>query len=345
MRVFCISSSWLGGLMNHLTDAFAQKGFETRYFASVYPQNLLNKLKLHQISYFNRQIESAKWKQINHKLKVEVADFKPDIVVVLNNSYILPETLADWRKHNSFQIITLVADFPFDSFRFKTLPYNLPFSHFIFTFDRAWHRPIQNIAPSSRVESIYVGFNSQIFKPVEVSEEDKSRLACDLAFTGESYGKRAEGGYRCAILNSLTDIDLKLWGDTGWMYQFEYYPALKKHYQGGRLSYDDLFKLYRIAKINLNMPSPQIITSFQPRIFEIGACKGFQIADERDDLSALFDESKLVMFKDIHDLKEKVNYYLENPIERDAIVNNFYNDILLHHTWENRVDEIMSYLL
>lgn len=342
MKILCISANWIGGLMSHLTDAFRELGHEAEYYSTMYEQLFLNKLKLHQIKKIDNWMEKRKWEQINNKLNIKVDEYKPDLLIILNNSYILPKTIIKWKKSKKFKIITLIADFPFDSFRFSYLPYNLPYNDYIFTFDRAWYKSINNVAPNTKVESIFVGFNPNMFKDVEVDETDKKRLKCELAFTGESYGERAEGGYRCAILNSVSDFDLKLWGDDGWKYQFEYYPNLIKSYQGGRLSYDDLYKLYKVAEINLNMPSPQIITAFQPRIMEIGGCKGFQIADEREDLRKLFSEDELITFTDLPDLKEKIKYFIQNPEKKEAIVNKFFENISQHHTWKNRAIEILN---
>ena len=131
------------------------------------------------------------------------------------------------------------------------------------------------------------GYNPDIFFPVEepdITDEEREILSCDISFTGESYGMLAEGGYRAGILDQLGSFNVKIWGDKGWERRFPYYSNLQRFYRGGRLSYDHLRKLYNLSTINLNMPAPQIFTGFQPRVFEIAACRGFQIVDWREEL-------------------------------------------------------------
>ncbi len=88
------------------------------------------------------------------------------------------------------------------------------------------------------------------------------------------------------------------------------------------------------------MPSPQITTSFQPRVFEIAACKGFQIIDYSKDLSLVFDENRIAAFKNYQELKEKIDFYLAHPEERQKIVDYMYAVVKDEYSWDNQVKKI-----
>ena len=87
------------------------------------------------------------------------------------------------------------------------------------------------------------------------------------------------------------------------------------------------------------MSSPQILTAFQPRVFEIAAAKCFQIIDYREDLMLCYNEDEMVTFKTIPELKEKINYFLKNPSEREKIAEKMYLKTIHKHTWQDRVKE------
>lgn len=175
-----------------------------------------------------------------------------------------------------------------------------------------------------------------------LSLDDIKKYSCDLSFTGSSYGNKAEGAYRADILSYLTDYDLKIWGDDNWPYRFQYLPELKNKYQGTRLSYENLRKLYTLSKINMNLPAPQVVTSFQSRVFEIAACKGFQIVDYRPLIDKVFNDDELVTFKTIGELKEKANYYLSHETERMAISEKLYKKVTEKYTWKNWARQILD---
>jgi spore maturation protein CgeB len=201
------------------------------------------------------------------------------------------------------------------------------------------------MAPDSRIEHTLGAFSPEIFRPIsfeEISNDDKEIFECDISFTGSAYGEQAEGNYRAGILGSLGEFNVKIWGDMGWRYREKYYPSLGPAYRGNRLSYEQLLKLFRLSKINLNMPSPQILTAFQPRVFEIAAAKGFQIIDFREELLKCYNEDEMVTFATIPELKEKIRYYLINPSERDKIAEKMYLKTIGRHTWHNRIHEYMA---
>ena len=92
------------------------------------------------------------------------------------------------------------------------------------------------------------------------------------------------------------------------------------------------------------MPSPQIFTGFQPRTFEIAACKGFQIADWREELDEWFTGEELVTFRNIPDLVEKIEFFLKYPEKRIPYVDKMYLKVTRNHTWKQKTVEIMRLL-
>ncbi len=341
MKITIIDPNWIGGLMNHISDGFKANGHEVESVIYERKKSILRPIKFHNIVQIKNYLEKKDWKNFNKKVLNHLAEFKPDIFIVMNESHLLPSTVQYAKKKNC-KTICFIADNPFDAKRFSYLPISLKYFDKILVHDKIWIPPIKKIAPKSQIIKIISGggFNKNVFYPVNdksITQKDRERFSCDVSFTGESYGLTAEGAYRAGILDQLGKYNVKIWGDSGWKQRFPYYDNLINFYQGGRVSYEELRKLYKLSIINLNMPSPQIFTGFQPRVFEIAACKGFQIVDWREELDELFSEKELVTFKNINDLYEKIDFFIKNPEERIPYIENMYNKVVKKFSWDEHV--------
>jgi len=82
------------------------------------------------------------------------------------------------------------------------------------------------------------------------------------------------------------------------------------------------------------------------RIFEGMACKKLVLCDrlsESKRLHELFQEGEeIVFYDDIVDCINKMNYYVENPEERERIANNGYEVVTEYHTQKQRVEFIIK---
>jgi len=80
-----------------------------------------------------------------------------------------------------------------------------------------------------------------------------------------------------------------------------------------------------------------------PKIYEVLACKSFVLVDRQWDVFRLFEDgTHLVGFDEIEDLREKINYYLRHPGEREKIAGQGYGKILEKHTYKHRIKEMLS---
>lgn len=346
MKILIITPPWIGGLFEYIAEAFEDQGDEVVKLSYQRQPSMLRKLKIHNVIQVRQYLEEKSWEHFNLRVLAASREQKPDIFLSFNEAFLISNTVEEIQKSGCLTV-NFVSDNPFDPLRFSFFPISLKYYDTIFVFDKVWIPGVKNVAPRSRIVKLISGggFNPRIFYPVaenDISMGEKKQLSCEVSFTGESYGMRGEGGYRSDILDLLGNYDVKVWGDEGWKQRFPYYKNLRGYYQGARLSYDLLRKLYCLCTINLNIPSPQVLSGFQPRTFEIAACKGFQIADWREELDEWFDEDELVTFKNIPELIEKVDYFIRHPEERTAYVEKLYEKVVKSHPWEIRIEEIMK---
>jgi spore maturation protein CgeB len=161
-------------------------------------------------------------------------------------------------------------------------------------------------------------------------------LKYDVTFVGQVYGNRRR------VISNLRQagIDAPGWG-FGW--------------ENGRLSQEEMIRLFCQSKINLNLTaaSRQGALSFLPwrrkteqikgRNFEIPGCGGFLLTGHADNLEQYYEiGTEIVCFHSTRDLIQKARYYLAHEEERAQIAEAGYQRTLRDHTYEQRFNEILS---
>ena len=113
----------------------------------------------------------------------------------------------------------------------------------------------------------------------------------------------------------LLSHDFKIWG-TEWALESDIGSRVQN--KNKRLDPVDIVKIYNAGKVNLNLHSSTFHNGVNPvgdfvnpRTFEIAACGGFQLVDERSELAELIEPgTEVATFNSIDDLCNKVDYYL-----------------------------------
>ena len=107
-----------------------------------------------------------------------------------------------------------------------------------------------------------------------------------------------------------------------------------------------------LYKINLNLHSSSYHYGINPegdfvnpRTFEIAACKGFQLVDYRSDLINLFHiNDEITVFRSLDEMKDQIDFYLNNPDLREIISKRSYQRVLKEHTIDHRMQEMLIHI-
>lgn len=128
------------------------------------------------------------------------------------------------------------------------------------------------------------------------------------------------------------------------LYTYEETPKLwKVRNRGTAEVMEEAPKIYRCAKINLNISLKSILTGIPLRAFEIMGSGGFLLSNyQREYEEYSCNGVDYVYYMDYEDLMEKVEYYLSHEKERKEIAKNGYENVKANHTYRNRVDAIMK---
>ena len=154
-------------------------------------------------------------------------------------------------------------------------------------------------------------------------------------------------GYRLRIkfLSAIADLPLGIYGDQHWANQ-QAVGSLSTCFRGRGTHYpDETVDLYRTSKININIFHAQCVDSATTRIYDTLAVGGFVLSEYRPVLDREFKIGKdLDVFQTPEELREKVEYYLENDDQRRQIA--LHGQATVHEfaIYERRVDKILEYM-
>lgn len=103
--------------------------------------------------------------------------------------------------------------------------------------------------------------------------------------------------------------------------------------------------VFKNSKINLNISLKSIYTGIPLRAFDIMGCGGFLISDFQQDFGEFFVPGEdYVFYTTFEDLYSKIDYYMEHEEERIAIAKSGCEKVKAAHTYDHRVEKILSML-
>lgn len=264
------------------------------------------------------------------KLNREIIDLvmreKPNYILFsISYDEFFPKTLAKIKEISpETKLINFFGD---DNWRYDDWSrYFAPF------FDYIWisegDKSIYSKDGISEKKVFFVhGVNTSVFYPRNMNKK------YDVTFIGMPIRDRYD--YIKFLMENR--VNLKLFGP-GW----ENYPDLKNIY-GGFLSSEEYVNVINQSKINLNFSKTRLQeknnndTHTKGRVLEINACKSFLLTENFSRLEKFFQNkhARTPVFKNKKELLEKINYYLQNEIEREKIAEEFYNEVKKKYLWRN----------
>jgi len=165
---------------------------------------------------------------------------------------------------------------------------------------------------------------------------DRERYGCDLTTAGNMYY------YRALLLEQFRDYDFKIWG-VGYPRWLE--SPLALNYPGVFVAEEEKSKAFNAAKIVVNTFHFGEIDGVNCRTFEAAGCGAFQIAEARPELPKFFEpDREIVTYETKKELKEKVDYYLNRPRERQEIADRAYRRAHAEHTYKIRLEKMLQIL-
>ncbi|MCB0335922.1 MAG: glycosyltransferase, partial [Bdellovibrionales bacterium] len=260
-----------------------------------------------------------------------------DILLVMAQAPLSGRALTELRRQGVTTALWFVEDYQ----RFNTWQTMAPFYDFIFTIQRGPCIEAIKAAGCQEVHYVPTAADPHVHMPLQVSPEERSRWGSPISFLGAGYHNRVQ------MFAALANHPFKIWG-TEWP-EMKPFDRLVQE-QGRRLSPEEYIKIFNTTDININLHSSSERDGvdpggdfLNPRTFELASCGAFQLVDPREYLEEVFTPGHdIATFNDINELKDKIDYYLAHPDERALMATRARENVLMHHTYEHRIKEMLS---
>ncbi len=161
----------------------------------------------------------------------------------------------------------------------------------------------------------------------------------DYLYAQYVINRKITGMERTALLTAITQkhtFDLFTFDESFAM------PNLRNH--GFVEPYDQMPKIFKQSRINLNITLRSIKSGIPLRGFDILGAGGFLFSNfQADFLDHFVPGEDFVYYESAKDLLQKIGYYLAHEEEREAIARNGHDKVAAGHTFRHRVREILDF--
>ena len=288
----------------------------------------------------NAEVLSKKFINLMGELTAaKAAEFRPDLILALAQAPLSPEAIFRLKELDIPVAFWFVEDF-------RTLAYWKEvchaYDHFFTIQNGDFH---SNLISEGGKDFYYLpqAAHPPIHRPLNLPIPKKNKYKASISFMGAAYHNRVQSFPR------LLDLDFKIWG-TGWNTDTPLGKRLQN--KNKRVTTQETVDIYNAAEINLNLHSSSHHYGINPdgdfvnpRTFEIAACKGFQLLDYRSDLVNLFNiNEEITVFRSLDEMKDQIDFYLNNPDLRRIISERSYKRVLKEHTIQHRMQEMLIHV-
>ena len=168
----------------------------------------------------------------------------------------------------------------------------------------------------------------------------EDRLVFETAVTWE-----ATRTYRNRCVREILPFDPLIAGDRYWKialrdspFAWNWHPELNY--------YADLPRFYPCSEINFNCTSMQMKGAVNQRVFDVPACGGFLITDQRRQMEALFEPGReVVAYAAPEEISDLVDFYLRHPQARARITQAARKRVIQEHTYDLRMTSLLKTML
>ena len=326
-KIFCIISSrnnWILQISNALDslpinykmaflDSYNEKN---RFFTKLVSKSRKRDWYLHEIE----------------NIDLRISQYKPDILFIINPN--IPSNIMEKWKLN-MRVICWMVDSIVNNKNYEILQ---GCENFVY-------EPCsKEYLASKKIKARYcpVGYNGSYENTNNFSEK-----IFDVVFVGTLYKNRKKLLIKLAEEANKRNWKLVIYGP---VFKKRYfwkkiifklkYPALYSCIKNGAVSPKTIASIYKQSKICLNIHD-QRNKGVNPRTFEILATNSFELIDKREFYDILLPDKDIVVYDNIDNLIDKIDYYLHNEKIRENIASNGFYKVVNNRSLKNILYDIL----
>jgi spore maturation protein CgeB len=341
-RILVAASTFPWDIGERCVDAFRDLGYDAelwKYDMMCTKPTLRNRIAAFlkpRLMYSREIVQLFDAYLYNQQLLKKVRRKKPSLLFIIDGKIFSKNTLQKIRKTG----VCAANWFTDDPFDFKTSSRICNYYNYFFTHD-SYIIPKYTEKGQRNISFLPFACDPRIHCRQALTKFEQKEFSCDVSFVG-SIGKQ-----RIELIEKLIDLPIKfkMWGEIS---NIDNRLLIKNHYMG-RASGSKMIKIYNSSRIALNVhvgfgeEIERYGYGTNMRLFELAGCGTFQLVDYKKDIEKLFKIGyEIVCYKSIRDLKDKIQYYLNNPKERERIAQRMQKRAYQEHTYMHRMQEVLK---
>lgn len=339
MKVAIVGRNAYDSLEGNVEETLNHMGHEARIFDvyELFPPLLSGRYKrwIYQLFQVNYGFATRCWVSVARR----VLWFDPDLVVVTYRD-VVPEAIACLKAHpKNFPVVHLNPDAITNLGRqyILTSPYDAYFTKEPFLADLMRNK--------FGLNAFYL---PESFSPRVHRKPDRPKWECEEESDVDLVVIASLNPYRVRFLEELLvrlpeSIKVAIYGKP---VRFPWVKTkLWKYHRGGEIYGHEKSAAFYGARIALNTMHPSEFLGVNCRVFEALGSGAFLLSENRDVLRDVAEPNKeAVAFDSVEEAVRKVMHYLKRPEERFAIAEAGYRRAMRDHTYERRIECILSTL-
>lgn len=298
-----------------------------------------------RLPYLIRKRWESHFQEITNRMLLSVVDsFKPDLIMVYNSVFLLPETCMLMKRRA--RLVFFMGDSPFYTPQNNYYLACLPYADLILSPDSLWSQQLNTIGLTRTMYFLPGPDNSSYFK-IENKELKPDDIETEILYVGSSYLN--SWGYKKALLMSMfTGFNFIIYGNSAWKRWFSFFPELESVYrESGFIQQEKINRMFNMARLIPVDGNPGILNGVHLRLFEALGAGALPLIEYRNDLDhLLFKDFKgeLPLIRDYGKAADIASYYLRNESERTALVAAMYDYLAREHSSSANADRLSEAL-
>ncbi len=256
---------------------------------------------------------------------------RPNLVFITgSNWYLWPETIRHLRKRYDARVV--LNEQHLQVFR-PNQAASLPEYDHVFVQDSGLVSILTHASPARAASLLGPACDPLEHRPLALDAAEQAAYGSDVSYLGYAYGNRLE------LFEQLKEFQLRLWG-VGW----DYSAVLRPYFDATPVHGIRKTRIYNATRVNVNLQSVSYqLDGVTCRPFEVAACGGFCLCENRRDLGRFLNiGTEVVAFSDLAQLKTQIAYYLAHPDEARTLASAARAHVLAAHTYEHRAQQVLQ---
>jgi len=261
--------------------------------------------------------ESYFLRTANERLLREINDFKPDMVLVYNSEYLLPETCATIRKRA--KLLFYLGDSPFYTPHSNWFLTCLTYADLVLAPDSFWISQLNTVGLSATMHFI-PGIDEKLYFRVSDEMIPEDTGSSEILYVGSNY-LNSWGFKKAMLMSKFTAYDLRIYGNSAWKRWFDLFPELKAAFvETGYIDTVRVNLMFNRTKIIPVDGNPAIINGVHLRLMEALGAGTLPLTEYRQDIDRLIFEGsglEIPFIRDYSNAADVAGYWLSHDRERD----------------------------